>query len=453
MSLLEKSSKINVKIEWLFIFFIILQPILDISAFFGFPFSIGVRALAMLFGFFYILLYPESKYKKSAIFYLFILGIFMVINFIINFTFKANFVWIDEVEYIIKTSYVILMLVTYIFVFRRLSSRVNWENIIQRNISIALAIIGIAMFIAELTGSGRRSYRAINKEGHSGWFFSANELSAILAMGLGILLLYFISTKISTKLILLPFLLLVTWSMLTIGTKVGLGAMLIILIVTLLITIMDVIRNRKKWINIVFIGFVTIVSLLIIPYTSVQHNLDIKVFNWFGHFTEDPSESDDIEQPEEEQKPNPVEQGELSQALLSGRGDFLINHWNQYKQAPVQQKLFGMGYGGNYESSPKLVEMDFFDYFFSFGVVGFIILILPFLAIGFLIIKNIFVSKFKLIRPVSFLLIVEIGLGLGIASIAGHIFSAPSSGYYFVLLISYLYAYTSHFREKLFNAY
>lgn len=53
-----------------------------------------------------------------------------------------------------------------------------------------------------------------------------------------------------------------------------------------------------------------------------------------------------------------------------------------YKDAPLSQKLFGMGYAGNYTDKIKLIEMDFHDLFFAFGIVGFLIYLIPLLYFG-----------------------------------------------------------------------
>ena len=52
-----------------------------------------------------------------------------------------------------------------------------------------------------------------------------------------------------------------------------------------------------------------------------------------------------------------------------------------------------MGYAGNYSDQPKMIEMDFYDLFYSLGIIGFIIYIFPFLFIfvivGVFSLKNI----------------------------------------------------------------
>ncbi|MFD0769520.1 O-antigen ligase family protein, partial [Bacillus sp. CGMCC 1.60114] len=109
-----------------------------------------------------------------------------------------------------------------------------------------------------------------------------------------------------------------------------------------------------------------------------------------------------------------------------------------FKEAPISQKLFGMGYGGNYKENPKLTERDFHDWFYTFGIIGFIFMILPFVYYSFktlfLIIKN-----FKQVLTIKYALIATgILLSLGIAFISGHVLTAPAVSIYFSVLLATL---------------
>ena len=97
-----------------------------------------------------------------------------------------------------------------------------------------------------------------------------------------------------------------------------------------------------------------------------------------------------------------------------------------YNEAPMSQKLLGMGYAGNYKEQPKLIERDFHDWFYSFGIIGFILLVIPFLYFGIKFIACIF-TKFKQIFTVKYAMVIAaILLGLGISFMAGHILIALS---------------------------
>lgn len=122
-----------------------------------------------------------------------------------------------------------------------------------------------------------------------------------------------------------------------------------------------------------------------------------------------------------------------------------------YKVAPVSQKLLGMGPGGNYEENLKIVEMDFFDWFFGYGIIGFCLFILPIIYFGIMVIKNMFQFKFKQVDRTFLVLGTAIGLGLGIAAVAGHILMNPASGIYFSILLAYFYVLSKgdHLKQSL----
>ena len=46
-----------------------------------------------------------------------------------------------------------------------------------------------------------------------------------------------------------------------------------------------------------------------------------------------------------------------------------------YERANTYQKLFGIGYINNNKTT-KMIEMDYFDIFYSHGIVGFLIFVI-----------------------------------------------------------------------------
>src|SRR5699024_5623167 len=191
--------------------------------------------------------------------------------------------------------------------------------------------------------------------GHSGWFFSGNELSAIMAMGFPIIVLSLLTVNsLAKKCIILPLVGIVIWSMLTIGTKVSFGAVLISLVTAVFASSINAMRNKKN------------------------------------------------------------------------------------RRALFIQKIFSMGYGGNFVDEPKLVQMDAIDLFFNFGLIGIIILLLPVLYIGYRIIANIIYTRLTAVDQPLLFTGLAVGLGFGTAFVAGHVVSAPAASIYLAALLSHL---------------
>ncbi|MDF4766333.1 O-antigen ligase family protein, partial [Vibrio parahaemolyticus] len=139
------------------------------------------------------------------------------------------------------------------------------------------------------------------------------------------------------------------------------------------------------------------------------------------------------------EKEKVAEKKEETQAIIfSGRQLFEQMYKDFYKEAPMSQKLLGMGYAGNYKADPKLIERDFHDWFYSFGIIGFILLVVPFLYFGIKFIVCVF-TKFRQIFTVKYAMVIaSILLGLGISFIAGHILMAPGVSFYLVVIMAYL---------------
>ncbi|MBP1948788.1 O-antigen ligase family protein [Virgibacillus litoralis] len=426
-------------LEKLFIYFILLQPALDILAYFNIPISIILRVVAMGMGFIYILILPGDKERKVALIYIITLSLFMVIHFTNNLRVKEQFMMSLEITYIIKSVFFVELLIVYVFVIRSFSLKGNWQRIIQLYIFINMVSIAAVMLLAGLSDTAKRSYGALAKEGHSGWFFSGNELSVILGMGFSMMVLYMINQKSRLKKAqLLPFIGLVIWAMLTIGTKVSFGSIIIVLGISILVLIPKIVRNKKDWFNVITLSALLAATILITPSTSIGNNLS---FSFGIDFTNQENRPSAMEEDHENE-------GQLQQNLLSGRSDFLNNIKKQYREAPLSQKLFGMGFGSNYVVSPKLIEMDFLDWYYNFGLIGFVLLMLPLIYIGYHILINIFNYHLKKINLVIVLVGLSVSLGLGSAMIAGHVLSSPASSIYLGIFIAYLFALAKQQRSS-----
>src|SRR5699024_7229978 len=97
-----------------------------------------------------------------------------------------------------------------------------------------------------------------------------------------------------------------------------------------------------------------------------------------------------------------------------------------------------------YTSDPKIIEMDFFDMFFSYGVIGSLFLLIP---LVYLCVKI-------LVFPIHIekaLLLFTLCLCFGIAFLAGHVIFAPSVMTYLAILFLAIGVnnYNQHVGEKI----
>lgn len=434
-------------VENLLIIFILLQPFIDLLTSFSklvleinLTFGVFIRFAVMFLIFIYIFM-SKYKHKKAMILYLLSFGLILLIGLISNYLVKEPISLFGEMQNIAKIIYFPILMFGYIIVFDKIKQNDQLKRKVQSNIFISMLVISIVMVLAVLTNTEILSYES-NKLGHQGWFFAGNELGAILAMSFG-LVVYFVIMQTNTwkKVYYWIPVGLMIYSMLELGTKVGYGAVAIILVVSLLMSLYEFFKNRKKIkdttpfkinlsVNILFL----LLFALYTPFTPVMSNMNIHL-GWVGLDKAHQSEFEDLSLQEAEEKRKLA----VENVIFSGREEFLAMYKSAYAEAPVIQKVFGMGDGGNYVNEGHPIEMDLFDIFFSIGIIGFLAYLLPIIYYAYQIIvalvKN-FKEKFNL---ESALIGASIVLGIGVAYTAGHVLTAPAASIYLAILIAYLY--------------
>ncbi|KIL46626.1 hypothetical protein KP77_27530 [Jeotgalibacillus alimentarius] len=443
-----KSLQTNEKIILLFFYFIALQPVIDVLTTFSITqlqisATVGVLIRVLYMGvsaLFLLINWKNSKIAKFAVIYLLAWGVFLLINLGVSYMEKPLFYFGEEIKYLVKLSYFNVVLLNFVFLFRYFSKHLNLAKVFFHNMMIAAIFIGIVMVVAILTGTSLEAYEW-TKTGFTGWFFAGNELGASLAMILPIVLYFAIlkTERLKDFAYWIPFIL-VSFSLIMIGTKVGYGAVAITLVMGLISAVFALIAKVRHFGNLKVSAAFTLALLIVLgavtPFTPV-------FMNTYAHIDllEDQRQKEKEQEPEDGQVEEPVEEDEsnLNSLILSNRDLFLNQFGEYYAEAPITQKVFGMGYAGNFEEVPKMIEMDYSDVFYSVGIIGAILYFLPIAYIGFSAVRNV-LKEFKAIFfPHYALVISSIVLGLGIAHFAGHVFTAPGVSIYLAIVAAYFY--------------
>ena len=442
-------SNVLTKRKWTFeyflIFFILLQPVIDLLT----SFSIFVLEVDLTFGVFIrfgvmalILLYilrSGNPFRKQMFSFLLLFGAVIFIGFLNNFFIKDSFSLFSEIKNIAKIIYFPIVLMGYITAFNHIRGDESLKKKIHQNIFISMLIISVVMIVAPLTNTEILSYDS-NKLGQQGWFFAGNELGAIMAISFGVVIFYSIIKSTNTnKLYLWIPVALMAYSMMQLGTKVGFGASALILVIAFIMMIFDLWKKRKTGSNNkilktnILINFILLVLFaLYTPFSPVAVNMNIHI-DWVDLY-EPPAGEPLPDQEETERKRKAVEN-----IVFSGREDFLALYKADYSEAPIMQKLFGMGYGGNDTNDGHPIEMDFHDLFFALGMIGFIVYFLPIIYLAYRIIAGILRNVKNQFNLESALFGASIILGFGVAYTAGHVLTAPAVSIYLAVLIAYLY--------------
>lgn len=448
----EESKLIN-RFEIFLLIFISIQPVIDVLTTLWMntlhkdaTIGVFVRFFVMFLCLIYILFSQRKTGYRFMIIYLFSLGIALAFNIGSNYFVKENFHLMDEVKYLAKISYATILLFTYLILFTSLSKRKDVYSLFKRYVLYAILIIDAVMVISIATSTSLKSYNYL-KSGYTGWFSAGNEIGAILAITFPITIIYAISKTTSAKLFYYWIPVVFTgYSLLMIGTKVGYGALMIGLVISLVMCILtSAMKKREKnskhfFINgmislVVLAGFIVATPFAPVYKNTYQH-FQLLGINLNSNDSKEPSDSKNKHKHKD--RLSKIDKDQVENLILSSRNDYLGLQQKQFKNAPIIQKAFGMGYGGNYKKTPKMIEMDFYDLFYSLGIVGFIIYILPF-AYFLLSIGVHFIRNFRtLFTPIHILFLTSLFLGLGISYSAGHVLTAPAVSIYLSILIAYL---------------
>ncbi len=443
--------------------FVMIQPIIDVLTtasllFIDLPLTLGVIIRLAYLAVMAVWILNESRKSKRArlyLFYLIGLAAFVIINFIVGYTVKEPFYLVQELTYYTKVVYFHVLLFGFILLLEAMHKEEGSDTARQliNYFLIASLTISVVFIIAHLTGTSMANY-ARSKQGWTGWFYAGNEVGASMSILLPITALFAVYKTTTTRKLLhwLPFVLL-SASMLALGTKVGYGGILIVLLsiffgsLLLLLTTKEYPARQRVKAN----SFVSLLLLIVLvvatPFTPVFGNmyahLDILGISLEKPQVELDENGDEILPGEgEEGDDEPLINAEQFENLVfSSRETYKANFVEQFKDAPMSQKLFGMGFAGNYDAPQphkplKMIEMDFHDWFFSFGILGFIYMVAPivwfagrFIIILFSNLKENF-NYFSILTGVAFL------VGIGIAYTAGHTLTAPSVSVWLAFLLA-----------------
>lgn len=396
-------NKKKVLLNKIVFIYIIIQPILDAISgisnnisFLNIKINVIIRGLFLLLVSFYLLFICKNKYRKFNLIYFGLFLLYFSLYAYVTFLYKDKSLILFELKQSIMTFYFPIVLLACF--------NMKEDKIIEFNdkpFVIALTIYILLIIIPNLFGISFDAYD--DGVGKLGFFNTANSISAILSMLLPCVFIYF-KDKIKY---LIVFLILFILCIVSMGTKAVILCLLIVLFIN---GIYYFNKNKakfngKKKIILIATIIVIIGSLVIVaPKTAVYKNIKRRI-----EFLEIKDTDDVIEN--------------FDALVMSRRIKFLKDVNKIYLKANFPQKSVGIGH--NF----KLIEMDYFDIFYSNGFLGFIIFFLPFIYI----VKYSYKKKAKnfiTINRFSSLLII-----LLTSFLTGHVLIEPNASFYAALII------------------
>lgn len=421
--MLKKLEKIYDEkiIKW----FYILLPIIEVITSYmvihmNTSITIGLvyKTLFLIYALVYLIFVNKDK-RKSTYGIIALVGLSVLVNFfttIESFTISNIIVKISELcKYI---TFPIVMLFFYKYIK-------NGNKIHLRTLVYSATVYSVVMIIAQLTGTEYPTYSGTSEFGHSGWYYSGNEISALLAMFYPIII-YFASKYRNGGMIFA--LSTTTYGLLALGTKASFVALAITIITIFMFEIFMIIKTRSKLSkNMLFTVFI----LLIVLIASAPYSPSLK------YVTEriNIAKSSVITVEGEEVTTNKV----LESFVYNGRQLDVEEQSIKYKNSSLVEKIFGLKDVNRIRSEEgifNVIERDLHDIFFIYGIFGVIVYFLPILLIAIGFVKRLF-SKFKTeCNEKNFVMGISIVICLGISFIAGHVLLAPTVVMFLCVVLS-----------------
>lgn len=404
---MQKFIKQNLNI--ILVLFILLQPILDLITgicvnLLNLNITLGiiVRILFLIF-----LMYTTVFiYKKKLSLYSYLtLGIYSIFYLIGIIIYKDGVVFF-ELQGLLKALYFPLVLVS----LYDLKEEILITNKI---LFITLFTYILLIIIPNTFGLGFDTYK-ITKSGNLGFFGAANEISGIISLLTP--LMFIILKNLKNNILKIIYAILYLIVILTIGTKTPLLTLLITIGFSYLYYMFYCIK-QKTYKPLIITGSIIVVALasllLVLPKTNFYKNIKVHL---------DYLEVDNVVDIFKDESL-------IDHFIFSQRLTFLEAKSKDYKKASIYEKIFGIGYTEEKEQT-KLIEMDYFDIFYSHGLIGFIVII----GIYFYILYKILINSKKNFFD-SYMKKLSLFLILLLSLLTGHIITAPAVSIIAIVLI------------------
>lgn len=407
--------------------------------------SVGliIKGIVILISYIYIFFNSASKFKKTSIVFYSCIIIYIFAYFLLKVDLIQFNILLTEIKYIMKLIYFPVIFILLLNLYDE--SGFEKEDLTKIMLFNLICYI-ILITVPTLLDINFKSYSNSNYFGSVGWYYAANEVSTIL-----LLLFPFIYTLLKKH--LLPMLILFGGSLYTIsliGTKVTLFG---IIIITFLIFISTIIKEKRilsKY------AFITLSLFLITTFFMINNYSAMNLKNSLTPEQEVEIETikNELSEKYEETENDPKYQEikRIAKLLLSSRDIYALNSYHIYIDSFKNDYiLLGMGFSNttrvNNGYIEKLAEIDFIDVFFHLGLVGLFIMLFPFIYAIYYLFKYRKKNNVKLNSEIFFYNIIIL-LTLGISSTAGHVYLAPAVTIYIAIYYVYLLNEFKAFNKK-----
>lgn len=330
--------------------FILIQPILDLITglcvnLLDFNITIGIIIRILFLAL--IMYITTFVFKKKLSLWVYISIIFYSIFYLIGIFIFKDGSYFSEIQGLVKAFYFPILLIS----LYELRDEIKVSDL---TLVITLFTYLICILIPSILDIGFKTYQ-IAKIGTLGFYNSANEISGIISILTPIMFILLIGkNKYLLKGLMLIIYLVVILMM---GTKTPLLSLCITLGSIFMYYMYHCIK-KKTYKPIIYSSILVIIGfaslILVLPKTNFYKNIEIhldylEVDNVFEVFTEYEL---------------------VDHFIFSQRLTFLEKKNKLYLKSSAYEKIFGIGYTHKNKVT-KSIEMDYFDIFYSHGILGF----------------------------------------------------------------------------------
>lgn len=443
-------NKNKFKIEYLLYVFIVISPFLDVISFLfrewkpdvSLSPSTVLRPLIPLVLLLYVFIKDKDVRKK-----LLIMGIVYVMYGGIHlYLYKGLVTGISygnlfsEAQYVINYTYMIFVLFLYIYYYNK-----DKLPYLKKSLFISLVCYIGLIYVSIVSGTSYTTY--LEGMGYRGWFVSGNSIGTILIL---LLISLFHDIVVSKKIFKYIILLLTgVYLVFLLGTRTGMfGFFLCVGIYIGIWFVLKILKDRKIDVKKLLVGFGILMLLVMVVFSVGTESItrrkhlknesvgiiDVNTME-VGHTTGDTGVIVN------QIKNNIVAEGYMSEAQKKAYLDMyeyankheilatdtrkqqLIYHVSLIKnQKNIFYVLFGNGYHANY--GEMTLEMEILAILFNFGIVGFVLYLLPFIVLlvrlGYKIVKD---KKYNID---NMMMLFSVCLAFVLSFMAGYVFFSVS---------------------------
>lgn len=427
--MLEKIEKIYDEkvINW----FYIILPLVEVMTTYmvvhtSISITIGVvyKTLYLVYCTGYLVFFDKEKRGLTlSVLSLFLISV--VINFFVTIDNYSISSIVNKVSDIAKyLTFPLSMLFLYKYT-------VNGNKLHLKILVYSASIYASVMMVAKLTGTELPTYSGNSEFGHSGWFYSGNEISALMGIFYPIVIYY--AGKYKTKLMSYS-LLTLTYGLLAIGTKTSFVAICITIVCMFIFEIAMYIKRKDELSkNMLF----TIFMLLVVLSASSPYSPSLK-------FIKERYETAKIqtEIQQNEQLGDSTATATIAENFVfNGRTQYLKKQMEVYSKIGILEKTFGMNESNKlvYEDGTRcIVERDMYDILFQYGIFGIIVYFIPIIYILIKFAIKVFKDFKNECNEKNYIMALSVALALGISYIAGHVLLAPTVALFLSVVVSKL---------------